>query len=252
MLKDPRKSSHMSSSPKSGTFAKFPFLPKELRLKIWNYALSPRVISFHRDRDRGRVVDIRAVKFVALTTPNSSLEIIPRVCAESFALFQKRYLEWEVWDVRKNVSTTRFDPNHDVIYFSHEFARNIDHVLLREFAAQFPTQVTEIKTLALPAVFSLKTISGNEALKCLQLFKALSELVIVMGYGRRQSPEEGILLPSISRSTALGQGSESGREVLVLPDGVQQALELLKRNHLPDWKVPKVSVAKFLDEVLSV
>jgi hypothetical protein len=109
-------------SSQGDTFTLFSLLPKELRIQIWNYALSPRVISFHRDRDRGRYVSARAVKFMALTTFNPSLEIIPRVCAESLTIFQKKYMEWDVWDVRKGVSTTKFDPDHDVVYFSHGFA----------------------------------------------------------------------------------------------------------------------------------
>lgn len=234
------------------TFQLFPLLPKELRLKIWNYALSPCVISFHRDRDRGRFADKRTVKFMALTTLNPSIEIIPRVCAESFAFSQKRYMEWEVWDIRKNVSTTKFDPDHDVVYFSHEFARNIDHMLLREFASQYPTQAKIIKTLALPAAFSSGALSGMDILKSLRLFESLTELVIVLGYSYGRGLVESIPVPGISRSVIWGEGSEIGRDAWILPDGAQEGLETLKRVHWPDWKIPKVSVAKFLDEVLSV
>lgn len=189
---------------------------------------------------------------MALTTLSPSLEIVPRVCAESFAVSRKRYMDWEVWDIRKNVSTTKFDPDHDVVYFSHEFARNIDHVLLREFADQYPTQAKQIRTLALPAVFSSVAISGMDVLKSLRRFENLRELVIVLGYSHGPVFVEGRPFLSVSRSITWGERSESGREVWVLPGGVQEALEFLKREHWPDWKIPKVSVAKFLDDVLSV
>jgi hypothetical protein len=186
---------------------------------------------------------------MALTTPNPSLEIIPRVCAESFAVSQKRYMEWEVWDVRKGVSTTQFDPDHDVVYFSHEFARNIDHILLREFASQYPIQTKRIKSLALPAVFSSGAISGMDVLKSLRLFETLTNLVIVLGYSYSKGSNS---VSSISRSVMWGERSESGEEVWELPEGVQGALETLKRHNWPEWKTPKVSVATFLDEVLRV
>jgi hypothetical protein len=240
----------MQSSSQGDTFTKFPLLPKELRLKIWTYALTPRVISFHRDRDRGHFVGDRAYKFMALTTLNPSHEIIPRVCVESSAISQKRYMDWEVWDIRKNVSTTKFDPDHDVVYFSHEFARATDHLLLRDFAGQFSTQIKHIRTLALPAVFFSDAIAGMDVLKSLRPFDNLTELVIVLGYSSGQGLVGSI--PGISRSVAWGERSQSETEVWMLPDGVQQALELLKRENWPDWKIPKVSVAKFLDEVLSV
>lgn len=242
----------MPDSSQGNTFTKFPLLPKELRLKIWNYAFSPRIISFHRDRDRGRFASTIPVKFLALTTLSPSLEILPRVCAESKAVSRKRYMDWPVWDIRANVSTIKFDPDNDVVYFSHEFARNVDHTLLREFAGQYPTETKQIKTLALPAVFSSIAISGVDVLKSLRLFESLTELVIVLGYSHRKTFAEGILVQSVSRSVAWGEKPESGQEAWVLPDGVEETLKSLKRDHWPDWKIPKVLVARFLDEVLRV
>lgn len=242
----------MPISSQGDTFTLFPLLPKELRVQIWNHALSPRVIPFHRDRDQGRFAGTRPAKFMALTTFNPSLEIIPRVCAESLAIFQKKYMEWDVWDVRKGVSVTKIDPDQDVVYFSHGFAGNIDHKLLGEFASQYPIQTKRIKTLALPAILSSDAISGVEILKSLRLFPCVNKLIIVLGHTYGPGLQGGDPVLDFSRSMLWGERSESGRGVWNLPDGAQDALETLKREQWPDWKIPEVVIAKFLDDVLSV
>jgi hypothetical protein len=189
---------------------------------------------------------------MALTTFNHSLEIIPRVCAESLAIFQNKYMEWDVWDVRKGVSVTKFDPDHDVVYFSHGFAGNIDHKLLGEFASQYPIQTKRIKTLALPAVLSSDAISGVEILKSLRLFQSLTKLIIVLGHTYGRGIEGNIPALNFAWSMVWSGGSDASKEVWNLPGGAEDTLETLRRDQWPDWKIPKVAIAKFLDEVLSV
>jgi hypothetical protein len=235
------------ASLQNGTFSLFPLLPKELRAQIWNYALKPSVVTLYRDRDRGRYANSKAITFVAVTIFNPSLETIPRVCAESLAVFKKRYNQWDVWDVRKSVSSINFGPAHDVLYL-HRTTNDVDHRLLDEFASQYPTQAKQIQTLALPASLSSGSTSGIEILKALHEFEALKKLVIVLGqaYGSREAYQTPFLWSGMWSELSEGYG------VWDLPDGPQDALTKLQKEQLPDWKVPRVSVAKFLNDVIRV
>ena len=191
---------------------------------------------------------------MALTTLSLSHEIIPRVCAEATAIFQKRYKEWQVWDIRRNMSSIKFDQEHDVVYFSHEFARNVNHQLLHEFALQFPAQTKQIRTLALPAVFFSGAKEGMDVLRSLRYFEHLTELVIVLGYSAGQGLAGNIpgMQSSALWAALWAESSERGHQNWVFPDAVDCSLEYLKQDYWPDWKIPRVSVVTFLDEVLNV
>ena len=118
------------------------------------------------------------------TTPSQCLEIIPRVCAESSTVFQKKIMEGENFVTRK-VTTVHFDPHHDVIYFLHEFVMRvgIGCGLLDEFAIQFSAQATRLRTLALPgAAFFWSAKGAENTLRSLRAFKNLRELAIVLCY----------------------------------------------------------------------
>jgi len=122
--------------------------------------------------------------------------------------------------------------------------------LLREFAAQYPIQTKQIKTMAIPAMFPSVVLSVVEVVKSLRLFEGLTELVIVLGYTARPANEEGIAAPIFSPSGMWGEGSNSGREIWALPDDPNEALQSLKRESWPDWKIPTVSVTRYLEGVL--
>jgi hypothetical protein len=123
---------------------------------------------------------------------------------------------------------------------------------LEEFASQYPIPAKRIKTLALPAVLSSDAISGVEILKSLRLFQSLNKLIIVLGHTYGPGLEGNTQALSFSWSMLWNERSEGSKGVWNLPDGAQDALEALQKEQWPEWKIPKVAIAKFLDEVLQV
>jgi hypothetical protein len=231
------------------TFTLFSSLPKELRLQIWALALEPCVITLHRntDRNRGRyyfpfnAVTIKIPLFMTLTTCHPSLDVIQRVCAESKLFCRRRYMELGVWDIRKNCLGTHYDPNRDVVYFSH----HINPLVLQDFAAQYPVETSCMETIALPGRISSTVFSRTDVLATLHVFEKLKEVIIVLGNATRG---HGHIYEPGQRESWLG-GDQ--KPVWTLPDDAERVLERIKREKWPDWKPPIVTVVASQEDILS-
>jgi hypothetical protein len=77
-------------------------------------------------------------------------------------------------------------------------------------------------------------------------------LIIVLGHTYGRGIEGNIPALNFAWSMVWSGGSDASKEVWNLPGGAEDTLETLRRDQWPDWKIPKVAIAKFLDEVLSV
>jgi hypothetical protein len=231
----------MSDLVQPDTFHLFALLPKELRLQIWNYALKARVIPLHRTSDpfKGRGVyfhmRISTVGFMALTTNHPSLDILRHVCPEAQLVCRRRFVDFDVWDLRKNCLGTLYDPARDVVYFSH----SIDAGTLEEFAAQHPLQASRCRFLALPGIISSVRASRREILATLHTFENLVEVIIIVG-------SAGVDGDGVSW---LGGTEMKGR--WELPRSAEETLEQLKNDMWPDWKIPIVTVVRSQEDILS-
>ena len=167
---------------------------------------------------------------MALTTKDISYDFIRRACPEAQILCQKRYLDFEVWDVKKNRLGTPYSPETDIIYFSG----NINASVLLDFAACFPIEAARMKCIALPGVLVPETTSRVDVLAALHAFEGLSRVILVHGNGA-SSKEPHSLWD--------GEGDlVQPKEPWSLPGSVIDALQQLKRDKWQDWIVPKVVV----------
>jgi hypothetical protein len=173
---------------------------------------------------------------MALSTSHPSLNVIRHVCAEAHLFCRRSYIEWEVHDVRKNQMGTPFCPGHDVIYFSN----SINASVLRDFAYEFPVETYSMKSLALPGVLFPETASRVEVLAALHEFEQLREVIIVLG-------------KATTGKEALGsswQGGSHLKDPWLLPRGAQDALEQLKNEKWPNWKLPTVTIVKSQEDIM--
>ena len=167
---------------------------------------------------------------MALTTNDNSFNLIRRACPEAQILCQKRYLDWEVWDVRKNCMGTPYSPESDIIFFSG----NINESVLLDFAARFPIETARVKCIALPGVLIPETTSRVDVLAALHAFEGLRRVIIVQGTG---------LSSRELYSLWNGDGTMvKAKEAWILPGGVTDALQQLKQDKWHDWTLPKVIV----------
>jgi len=230
-----------SELDRKDVFTIFASLPKELRLQIWTQALEPRVIPLHRIEDRfkaGRPVYYprtrTSINYMALSTNHPSLDKIRRVCPEAQLLCQRSYVDWEVWDVRRNQMGTPYNPDRDVIYFSYHISASV----LMDFVKEFPMETSSMRTIALPGVLFPETASRVEVLAALHAFEKLSEVIIVLGKATEKVT-----------SNALWQGGSGKKDAWVLPHGAQAALQRLKDERWPHWKLPIVTIAKSQEDI---
>lgn len=225
------------------TFTLFSSLPKELRLQIWEASLNPTVIVLHRSRDRTRyyfpfsAVAFKSPSFMSLSTDDRSLDVIPRVCAESLLFCQKRYMELEVWDLRRNRLGTYYDPHRDVIFFSH----HISPALLQDFADQYPVETSYMETIALPGRISPAMFSRADVLTALHNFENLKEVIIVLGSASDDRHESGVPHGDTWLENPLW----------TLPDDAQRVLQRIKAEKWPDWKPPRVAIVGSQEDILS-
>lgn len=236
-------------APFAETFTLFSSLPKELRLQIWGAALNPSVIALHRDSGSGKAryffpfgaVAIKIPPFTALTTHDPSLDVIQRVCAESLLFCRRRYMELEVWNLRKNCLGTFYDPHYDVICFSHK----VNPMLLQEFAAQYPVETSFMETIALPGRISPAMFSRTDVLAALHIFENLKEVIIVLG---NVSHADDHREPSSSHGDTWLGGDENS--LWTLPHDAERALERIKSEKWPDWKPPRVTIVASQEDIL--
>lgn len=227
------------------TFTSFSLLPKELRLQIWGAALNPRVIVLHRNSDRSKAqqyyfpfsrVAFKIPLFMALTTHDPSLDVIQRVCAESMLFCRRRYMELEVWDIRKNCLGTFYDPHYDVIYFSH-----VNPVVLQEFATQYPVETCSMETLAFPGRISPAMFSKVDVLTALRIFANLKEVIIVLGSVSRGDDDH-----ELAEDTLFG-GDETS--LWARSRNVEKMLERMKFEKWPDWTPPTVITVESQEDI---
>ena len=167
---------------------------------------------------------------MALSTNDVSFDLIRRACPEAEILCQKRYLDWEVWDVRKNRLGTPYSPESDIIYFSG----NINASVLLDFADRFPIVATRMKCIALPGVLVPDTTSRVDVLAALHAFEGLRRVIIVQANG--ESSRE-------AHALWCGEGHMvQTKEPWSLPGSVDDALRRLQRDKWQDWTVPRVVV----------
>jgi len=171
---------------------------------------------------------------MALSTNHRSLDILQRVCPEAQLLCQRSYLEWEVWDTKKNQMGTPYSPERDVIYFSAQIGASI----LQDFADQFPLETSTMRAIALPGVLDPEKPSRLETLAALHAFEKLREVVIVLG---KASPE--------NTTSVLWQGGSALKSPWALPAGIEDALKQLKKERWPDWTLPIVTIVKSQAEI---
>lgn len=218
-------------------FPHFGLLPKEIRLQIWTSALKPRVIPLHRSTDRtqwrGSYFPTKRMPavYMALNTNDVSYGLIRRACPEAELLCRKRYIDWQVWDLRKNHLGTPYSPHSDIIYFSG----TINATVLLEFASRFPEETCRMKDIALPGVLVPATDESREdVLAALRAFEGLRRLIIVMANG--ESCREPHMLWD-------GEGHlVRSRETWTLPTSVVDTFHQLKRDRWHDWKIPQVII----------
>jgi hypothetical protein len=226
---------------RADTFHLFAFLPKELRLQIWNYALKARVIALHRTNDRlkGRGIyypmRVATVGFIALSTNHPSYDILRLVCPEAQLVCQRRFIDFEIWDVRKSCLGTPYDPVRDVVYFSH----SIDWSILLDFTTQHPAEANSLLTIALPSIISSAMISRKDILAGLHAFENLMEVIIVVGNA------------GIHRESVSWLGGTQTKDSWLLPRSAEEALEQLRDEKWPDWKIPIVTVVRSPEDILT-
>jgi len=177
---------------------------------------------------------ITTVGFIALTTKHPSLDALRRVCPEVQLLCRSLYREFEVWDVRKNCSGTPYDPMRDVVFFSDP----INPSIMLAFASQHPLESSSLRTIALPSIRSSELVSREEVLAALHIFENLKEVIIIAGNGRVQNAGLSWL------------GGSDGINDWTLPGSVEDALEELKENKWPEWRIPVVTIVKSQEDIL--
>ena len=214
-----------------GAFVFFPRLPKELRVKIWEYALRPRVIPLHRSNARFNTFNRRSV-FLSLTTTHQCLQAIPRACAESLSVFRKNYRDWPIWNFQKTAYSTAYDPRNDVVFFTvHSHQR-----YLEEFILQYPEETRLMQTVALASCFTDGERYTASILAYLRAFENLREIFIVLGERRKPQNVSGV---------------DDDREPFIILEEAMKTLEGWKSERWPDWNIPVIRIVKSHHDILT-
>lgn len=174
---------------------------------------------------------------MSLASGDGSLDVIPHVCAESQLFWRRRYMELEVWDLRRNRLGTYYDPYRDVIFFSHHISPD----LLQDFAEQHPVEACYMNTIALPGRISPATFARADVLASLHNFENLKEVIIVLGNASDDL-----------RKSGRTQGDTwLDNPLWTLPLDAQRVLDRMKLEKWPDWNPPTVTVVGSQDDILS-
>ncbi|RDW73047.1 hypothetical protein BP6252_06954 [Coleophoma cylindrospora] len=198
-------------------FTVFPLLPKEIRLRIWDFALIPRVISIARREDVSRG-DSLQFQILSSASDNPSVIWIALACAESFRMVNMRYHEWFIWDFFRDVNNSLISPLHDVIYLPCDLRGSTVQQLHQKFTAQ----TAPLRTIALSSTSTHEIGKPTEVLEALHDFPCLKELVIV--------------------KTNAGKDWGDANKVWQIPQDILNAMEILKKEKWPDWEIPLIRV----------
>ncbi|RDW87732.1 hypothetical protein BP5796_03426 [Coleophoma crateriformis] len=206
-------------------FTVFPLLPKEIRLRIWDFALVPRVIPIARREDACRGDGIQ-FQILSSASHNPFVIWIALACAESFRVVNMRYYEWSIWDFFRDVTNSLISPLHDVIYLPYDLRGSTVQQLHQDFTAQ----TAFLRAIALSSTSTHGIGKPTELLEALHNFPRLEELVIV--------------------KTNAGKDWGDENKVWQIPQDILNAMEILKKEKWPDWEIPLIRVVTAEGDVL--
>lgn len=220
-----------------GDFINFPRLPKELRDKIWGYALEGlRIVELYTTQRASSTFWEYPVQYLGV--PNSSVSIRQRphvlfhVSHEARKIaFKKKTLQL-AWCAAPNMANSRFDPENDLICFPSHIVRNgdIDKIIWSQ-------QASGLQQIAIDS----RAWHHRHVVNILSSFRMLKELILIVHFrGCKRQLDAGnearLKLSSTKAESTLKQFIHMGQYECQLDGSWNE----IRRTYHQQWEKPKL------------
>jgi 2EXR family len=252
------------------TFTLFPLLPKEIRILIWELAITPRVLSLHcKTYDTygsgGAIEPFLLKLFVSspkrYTFPFTKTDAVDEIVRFSIAhipllpalcvcnesrqslITGGGYKAWEVDSIDGDSQYFLWNPKLDTIAFAGPHPRLLPQLYAEIFYIQFPDEAKEVERLAVPSSHWKDSWGPRiDRAEHWIRFAALKEMVVVVDVEFERACVRRVMEDDVYTG---------GVDPFSVPGDIMMALEKGKAMR-PDveWRVPDVRVVRDKNGIL--